>query len=364
MIRTARRRPGHIEDVTKDPVPRMHLRPVGWNPFDARIGTLHASDVIPITAWSMIGLLGGSMLNKASTLLLSTIPGGMDALPLRLRYAIAIAAGCIGLLHGLRGAMMLRHQDVIDSMRSRMTSMIVSSMNGDWYGSWIRLRKRDETRTTEIEFRIDAIASALAETIRGLHEEDDVRRAEETARAATRAIVLNEIATLEQVAEVQSGPDTRTALVEFESFCSRMADPDAIAQTSTASTPEARADALIADAEDALRLRPDLVDRNGARIDDLVRVHLPRMVRIHTERLPGANPQRRQALDSHFDTCLELARMSVEESFALLQDERFDASLSEIRFMRSRRGEEQDDRPVVLDPGRDHQGGPGMTRAA
>lgn len=367
MNRVNHKASDRIDAIARNPVPRMHLRPVTWNPFDARLRTVHASDVIPITAWSMIGLLCGSMLNKATTLTLSTIPGGMDALPLTVRYAIAATAGCIGLLHGLKGVLQMRHDDVIVAMRSRVTAIMSTTMQGDWYGDWMRLRSRNDSRTTEIEFRIDAIGATLAETLWGMHDEDEMRRADETASLAIRTIVLNEIATLESPEEHRC--DTKSAnaaeaLDEFQRFCARMIDPDAAILGNMASTAEKRAAALIADAEDALALRPDLVDRNHARIDDLVRVHLPRMVRIHTETLPGATPEGRRALDSHFDTCLELARLSIEESYAVLQDERFDASLTELRFMRSRRGEIQDDPPIGPDPVSDRGGGPGMTRAA
>lgn len=350
--------------VARDHVPERHLRPVGWNPFDARIRTLHASDLVPIASWTMLGMLVGSLVNKGSTLMLSSLPAGIEHLPMSVRIGIVTTTAVVGLLRGINGAMRLRHHNVIDAMRSRIMGLIAMSVGKDWYGPWMELRRTGGARFVEVEFRIDAIALTLHRTLRGLNGEEETRRANDAARLATRTIVVRELEALERSRPDATHDAPGRALGEFERFCAVIAGDGPARGVIDESSCEARAATLIGNAEDALSLRPDLVDRNGARIDDLVRVHLPRMVRIQEERLPGATPERRATLSMHFDHCMELARRSIEESFDIVQDERLNALMTEIRFLSMRRGDPDNVVSLTTQMHASREGGPGMTRAA
>lgn len=109
----------------------------------------------------------------------------------------------------------------------------------------------------------------------------------------------------------------------------------------TARTPpstSASAARLIAVAEQALSHDPDLTDGTGARVDDLVRLHLPRLLRRHGEAAGAASSEDLAGIDADLAEGVEQARASIDEALAGDAERRFDALREEVAFLRSRRG--------------------------
>lgn len=104
-----------------------------------------------------------------------------------------------------------------------------------------------------------------------------------------------------------------------------------------AGTGRAHVDRLIAKAEEALAIDPDLVDANGARIDAAIREHLPRLLRRHAETAKHVRIEDLARTDALLDDGVEMIRTSVEEGLDGLRDERADALRTEIAFLRLRR---------------------------
>ena len=81
---------------------------------------------------------------------------------------------------------------------------------------------------------------------------------------------------------------------------------------------------LIGVSEKALAVDPDLVDGAGARIDDLVRVHLPRLLEVHAAAARAAMPADLAAIDAALSDGVEQVRASIEEAMAADARRRFD----------------------------------------
>lgn len=94
-------------------------------------------------------------------------------------------------------------------------------------------------------------------------------------------------------------------------------------------------------AEDALAVDPDLVDDTGARLDSLVRVHLPRLLARHAEAARAARTDTLVDVDAELAQGVERIRASVDEAFARDARRRFDALREEVAFLSARRGETQ-----------------------
>ena len=117
-----------------------------------------------------------------------------------------------------------------------------------------------------------------------------------------------------------------------------------------ASTGNARRNRLIMNAEAALVIDPDLVDRSGARLDDLVRVHAPRLLDKHdaASRRAGLHDPAKAAVamneaDAALDAGLAAIGASIEDAVGRLQHESAQELLTEVRFLNMRRG----DAPVL-----------------
>lgn len=102
-------------------------------------------------------------------------------------------------------------------------------------------------------------------------------------------------------------------------------------------TGNARINRLVANAETALEIDPDLVDAGGARIDSLVREHLPRLISRHAELSLITPLDGIDEADVNLEKGVELVRASVAEAIAGLRGSRADALRTEIAFLRMRR---------------------------
>lgn len=88
--------------------------------------------------------------------------------------------------------------------------------------------------------------------------------------------------------------------------------------------------------EDALAVDPDLVDGTGARLDALVREHLPNLLRIHADaaRSPSSDLAK---VDAELEKGLEEIGAGVEDALARDAQRRFDLLVDQVAFLRMRR---------------------------
>ena len=91
---------------------------------------------------------------------------------------------------------------------------------------------------------------------------------------------------------------------------------------------------------------PDLVDAGGSRLDELLRVHMPRILETHAEasrraglRTGDAAIQAIRDADARLDEALASIGTSIQEAVERLNHESAQALITEVRFLNLRRGE-------------------------
>jgi hypothetical protein len=159
------------------------------------------------------------------------------------------------------------------------------------------------------------------------------------AKARKVAIVAISRIALEHKS-ADEGLDEASLLSSFEKDCLAIADGRDPTRPTRLLVPSARIARIIETAEMALSAHPDLTDGNGARIDALVRVHVPRLLERHAIAAGTASSRETAAVDAALDEAVEGVRASVEEGLSRLHDEAMSALATELRFLSLRRGEQ------------------------
>jgi hypothetical protein len=192
--------------------------------------------------------------------------------------------------------------------------------------------------------RMDPVAAALEVTKSRLElVGGDHAQATEIAGRTIKAMADH---SLLEMGDIGRPTDPQIEISAFERECRELMEMDVEEHTSdnVASIGNARIARIVANAEAALSIDPDLVDDAGARIDDLIRKHVPRLLDRHAEASVQAPVAELQGVDAILEDGVELIRRSVEEALGRMQDERRQALQTEIGFLRLRRGE---DRPKL-----------------
>lgn len=102
-------------------------------------------------------------------------------------------------------------------------------------------------------------------------------------------------------------------------------------------TGDASINRIVANAEAALEIDPDLTDAAGARIDSLLSEHLPRLLDRHADLSAHSRIQDLGKADAELATGLDLVAASIGEGLDGMNDERADALRTEVAFLRARR---------------------------
>lgn len=163
------------------------------------------------------------------------------------------------------------------------------------------------------------------------HDQDATSKARLRAMDSVSRIIADRRARSEQ-------PTEQSLLSSFEDDCVAISDGRDPTSPTRVLVPSARIARIIDTAEKALRTHPSLTDDAGGRIDDLVRVHVPRLLDTHARAAGTAAADEMQAVDAALDEAVELVRTSVEEALSRLHDEATSALTTEIRFLTLRRG--------------------------
>lgn len=162
------------------------------------------------------------------------------------------------------------------------------------------------------------------------HDEEAVAKAHDHAMNSISRIVGD-------IRARSSVPDEASMLSSFEADCLALADGRDPTDPTRLMVPSARIARIIDTAERALLAHPGLTDDAGARIDDLVRRHVPRLLAAHATAAGTATAEETAGVDAALDEGVEMVRRSVEEGVSRLHDEAAAALATELRFLALRR---------------------------
>lgn len=93
---------------------------------------------------------------------------------------------------------------------------------------------------------------------------------------------------------------------------------------------------------DAVARERDLKDANGAEIEPLVNVHLPRLMTEHAEAAATARPDQLAAIDAALMDGIEIIRKAVEQALAIRHAEQVDRLHTRVGFLEYRHPGEKD----------------------
>jgi hypothetical protein len=222
---------------------------------------------------------------------------------------------------------------------------LVSERNPAWPALYTDMRKllADDAATgvaNEMGIRLRDLNAAYEKAIKDAGRADTGTIRSE-AEAAAIAIVGGAIRSHQDIDQRIRASDAVRAPDVTRRFAETARAVAGLPSVPTALPPPSASAALqrlIGIAEDALATDPDLVDSNGARIDTLVREHLPRLLERHAEaaRSPSSNLTR---VDAKLEEGVDEVRASIDEALAADAEARFDSLRTEVGFLRMRRGE-------------------------
>lgn len=227
---------------------------------------------------------------------------------------------------------------VLDSARSRVLNLINgnggTSDEAD-HGHFARsvLCNPDDWKGgRDLLMRMDAIAVQHAETAKRIeHDENKSPVARRIARDACYGMVAN-------FREHAGDKGVDEELEDLTRACRAIASGQSIDAPVPSYAPTARIGRIISTAERMLKDHPDLVDGQGARVDALIRVHVPRLLERHRIAAASASAKDLEAVDAHLDTGIEQVRESVQEAADMVHGEAMRALSTELGFLSLRRG--------------------------
>lgn len=232
----------------------------------------------------------------------------------------------------LKGMGQGEYDRTLRSMRERIARM-TSTCSDDDHLEALRSAKALSEQTQDVDMvllmKIDAIAQGLENTIEKAGP--DLRMAQEARDTAERAVV----AVISSADMTSSTVASQTARLELEEMCSSLSQ----GSTMAFAAPTPRLSRILSLANRALAKHPDMQDAGGARIDHLVRVHVPRLLALRSEALETARTQDIENVDKAFDAAFDGIVTSIEEGMASVHGETMDRLSTEMRFLTARREE-------------------------
>jgi hypothetical protein len=184
----------------------------------------------------------------------------------------------------------------------------------------------------ELLVRLDGIAKRMLETKANVaHDEKMQTRANEVAYQASMDLIRS-------IREQAENDDALIAVEDLARDCRAIVDGREIDAPTASYAPTARIARIISTAERMLADHPDLVDGQGARIDALIRVHVPRLLDRHRAAAASSSSKDLEAVDAQLDSAIEKIRESVQEAARTAHDEAMEALSIELGFLSLRRG--------------------------
>lgn len=238
-------------------------------------------------------------------------------------------------------------RDIQEARRKARTaySDMVDSRDPDWLKEFLGIGVilDDEAATDvgdDLSLRLRDLADAHAHALQAAGRAN-VERINRDAMEAAKALVQAAMAAHAQIDDrIRTVDETRVPDIT-RSFAQTARSIAGLKSIPTALPPPSASAALqrlIGLAEDALAVDPDLVDGQGARVDALVRQHLPRLLERHAEAARSATGGDLSRIDARLAEGVEQVRESIEEALHADASRRFDLLETEVRFLRMRRG--------------------------
>lgn len=291
------------------------------------------------------GWIGGvaSTLSALAWFISCAPPGPQDVTPTMLvgSFAVFVSVMIVSIVVTAVATMSrtLAKQDtkILESARSRVLNLINGNGSGNdeadhgHFARSVLCNPDDWNGGRDLLMRLDAIAVRHAETAKRIeHDPEKSSRARRIARDAAYGIIA---AFKEQAGD--KGGDVE--LEDLSRACSAIASGQSLDAAATSYAPTARIGRIISTAERMLKDHPGLVDAQGARVDALIRVHVPRLLERHRIAAASASAKDLEAVDAQLDTAIEQVRESVQEAADMVHGEAMKGLATELRFLELRR---------------------------
>lgn len=249
------------------------------------------------------------------------------SLPAIFASAFVLAGGWL-----LKGVARENYDGRLEGIRERIVEMTSKCSDDDRLEPLLAakaLAERKDVTDPATLVKLDAVAFSLEASIKAAGP--DQRAADHAQDLAERAIV----AIMAEAGTRSDHTASRQANLKLEQVCSSVSQGSAM----TLAAPTARLSRILTLASRALASHPDMADAGGARIDQLVRVHVPRLISLRAEALETARSQDIEAVDRGFDAAFDSVAASIEEAIGSIHDETMDRLATEMRFLTARRGD-------------------------
>lgn len=278
-----------------------------------------------------IGFISGTGVSTFSWMVMSAnhVGPAVEAVSLTAIFASVFAFAAGSFLKGVVGD---SYDGRLKGIRRRIVEMTSKCSDDDRLEPLLAAKAIAEHRHVTDPatlVKLDAIAFSLEASIKAAGP--DQRAADQARDVAERAIV----AIMAEAGTRSDHTASRQANLKLEQICSSVSK----GSTMTLAAPTARLSRILTLASRALADHPDMVDAGGARIDQLVRVHVPRLISLRAEALETARSQDIEAVDRGFDAAFDSVAASIEEAIGSIHDETMDRLATEMRFLTTRRGD-------------------------
>jgi hypothetical protein len=216
------------------------------------------------------------------------------------------------------------------------TRLSIEMLAHDGRHDVVKLRERTALALAEVA-RLSEEAGTAS---KGTHDQE----ADEFTSDAIVEIMRSARSEYDAIIAERTDSDDRARIEARKRLRAALPGAVAIARGQRMTGPRARIDTgdasinrIVANAEAALEIDPDLTDAAGARIDSLLTEHLPRLLERHADLSAHARIQDLGAADAELAEGLGLVADSIGEGVDGMNDERADALKTEVSFLRARR---------------------------
>lgn len=321
--------PPEVKDAVWYDPRSMASRPKGI--VSAYRNAMLSRDASIVGASGAIGCIAGIGASAFSWIVMNANHVGLaveaTSLPAIFASAFVLAGGSL-----LKGVARENYDGRLEGIRERIVEMTSKCSDDDRLEPLLAAKALAERKCVTDPatlVKLDAVAFSL---------EASIKAAGPNQRAADQARDVAERAIVAIMAESGTSADhttSRQANLKLEQVCSSVSK----GSTMALAAPTARLARVLTLASRALASHPGMVDAGGARIDQLVQVHVPRLISLRAEALETARSQDIEAVDRGFDAAFDSVVARIEEAIGSIHDETMDRLATEMRFLTARRGD-------------------------
>jgi hypothetical protein len=291
----------------------------------------HEGDLLALSLFSLAGggVAGVSVMGLVAAVANGLNPESLTMLTAGVGFPTFMAAWSFCMRRGARDT----DEITIDAIRDRVIRMTKTCSDPSRKDAMLTAMQIASDQIDKLDrpllIRLDAVAISLEAALRAAGPD-----AEATANARDMAeqAIVSIMATVEAKA---SRIPSATASLALEELCRDMG----VGMPASLQPPTARIERILAIARDALETHPDLVDGAGARIDDLIDVHVPRLLSVRAEAVRTASASDLDAVDETFAVAFDKIAASIREGMESIHDSAMDRLATEVRFLSARRNE-------------------------